>query len=166
MVKKLFRFVVSGGSAAVINLALFFLFEHVLNVSYLLAVIVSNVCASAYNFLIQKVWVFDAANSGMTKGESYLFFIVSVLNLILNEMLLMLFIGILAITPFISQFISLGLLAFMNYVLYQNVIFVRKSESSHRLHQYLERIKMKHILIIVALSIALMCILYAAYEIR
>jgi len=80
---QLLRFGAVGGSGFVVNLAVFTLAVHALDVGYLLAATVAFLVAVTNNFLLNRHWTFDA-RAGHAGFQAARFFTVSVCAFLLN----------------------------------------------------------------------------------
>jgi glycosyltransferase involved in cell wall biosynthesis len=82
------RFLVTGGTAAAINLLLLYLFTEYGHLWYIASSILSFAAAFAVNFTLQKYWVFASMEHARIRRELPLQLIVSITNLCVNTLIL------------------------------------------------------------------------------
>ncbi len=123
-VQKIVRYLISGGTAAVINLGMLFVLVHFFNFHYLLASTLGFLSALVVSFTMQKFWTFQ--NSTMTGLPFQFARYISVtltVNLGLNTVLMYLLVSHLHVWYFAAQIVTAGLLAILSYFMYHNVVF-------------------------------------------
>ena len=97
------RFIISGGSAASVNLALLFILVHFMNMWYLAASIVAYVTSIIVSFTMQKFFTFkDYSKNNMSK-QTFYYFLIQIINLGMNTFLMFLSVGLLHIHYMVSQ---------------------------------------------------------------
>jgi putative flippase GtrA len=89
---QLFQFGLVGGSGYLINLAVFALFNGLVNIHYIAAAILAFCVAVMNNFWWNRHWTFDAKH-GHAGFQAARFFTVSVLALVINLIALKLLVG-------------------------------------------------------------------------
>jgi putative flippase GtrA len=89
---QLFQFALVGASGYLINLAVFALFNGLVNVHYIAAAIIAFGVAVMNNFWWNRHWTFDAKH-GHAGFQAARFFTVSVLALVINLIALRLLVG-------------------------------------------------------------------------
>lgn len=126
--QKLARYIISGGTAATINLSTLFLLVHFLHIYYLAASVASFSTALVVSFLMQKFWTFqNAETTGMHfQFARYILTTVTV-NLGINTGLMYLFVSILGIWYLAAQVLAGIILAVFSYFIYQMFVFKQVS---------------------------------------
>lgn len=119
---KLFRYIVSGGSAAVVDLFALHIFVRYLNMWYVLAAILAFLIAFGVSFTLQKFWTFKDISKKVT-SQATIYFIVSSINLGINTLLMYIFVDYAHIHYLLSQIIASGILAISSYFIYSGFIF-------------------------------------------
>ncbi len=119
---KIFRFIISGGTAAVADLLLLFILTKWFGLWYLLSSIVAYIGAFFVGFILQKYWTFDNKSKEVIYRQAARYFSVTIFNLLLNTLLMSLAVDYLEQNYLISQFVINGLIAFESYFLYK-IIF-------------------------------------------
>lgn len=114
---RIIKFLLVGGSAALINLLALYLLTGWLGLWYVLAEVIAFLIALAYNFTLQKLWAFEAA--GRIERELPLFVVANLTNLAINAVLLYSFVEYLGIHYLPAQAIASALIALESYFLYR-----------------------------------------------
>lgn len=120
---KIIRYIISGGTAAVINLVALRIFVEVFNIWYIYSAIYSFLIAFCVSFTLQKFWTFNDRQTHKIKSQTTIYFLVSVTNLGVNTLLMYIFVDFVHIHYFLSQILSSGLLAISSYFIYSLFIF-------------------------------------------
>jgi glycosyltransferase involved in cell wall biosynthesis len=112
---RVMRFIISGGSAAVVNLALLYIFTDVFGVWYLVSAGLSFTAAFGVSFTMQKYWSFrnDARNKIGSQLPMHL--TVALLNLMLNIAFVAFLVEILGVWYILAAVISNVVIAFESY---------------------------------------------------
>lgn len=117
------KYLISGSTAAFVDLGLLFLFTDVFGVWYLLSAIIAFIFAFFTSFYLQKFWTFsDSRTEGMTR-QMTIYFVVAVANLILNTALMYVCVDFIGLHYLISQIIVALLIACGSFFVYRNLIF-------------------------------------------
>jgi putative flippase GtrA len=120
---KTIKYIISGGTAAVVDLAFLAIFVDIFKINYLISAILAFLIAFSVSFILQKFWTFqDKSTEGMHK-QATIYFIVSSTNLGINTLLMYLFVDHFHIHYFLSQILASGLLAISSYFIYSRFIF-------------------------------------------
>jgi putative flippase GtrA len=128
--KKIYKailFILAGGTAALSNLVLFYIFLNWFHVWYLLASITSFVLSVFVGFYLQKYITFQNTSKSETKKQAILFFLVSMVNLGINILLMLFFVEILHIDKMLSKVFTLAILACWNFFVYEKFVFNKKT---------------------------------------
>lgn len=81
------RFLLVGGSGALLNLLLLWLFASVFGLWYLASSVAGYCIAMGYNFLLQRLWAFRAIAGSVVSQLPY-FVLINLLGLLLNTAIL------------------------------------------------------------------------------
>lgn len=126
---KIGRYLVSGGTAAAVDLVLLFVFTHFFHIWYILSAILAFICAFFVSFFLQKFWTFrDSSKEGAHK-QMVVYFIVSSTNLAINTFFVYLFTDIFNFHYIISQIIASALIAIESFFIYRYFIFNQNNEN-------------------------------------
>ena len=81
----IFKYVVSGGTAAVVNLGLVHILDSYIKLFYVVSVNIAFLTAFGVSYSLQKYWTFQDRTQGTeAQKQAAKYFIVSVMNLLLN----------------------------------------------------------------------------------
>ena len=123
---KVIRFLIAGGSAAVVNLGVFY-FTNV-DGHYILASIYAFFAAFLVSFLLQKYWTFREHTHSMVKAQMLMYLAAAGMNILIGTMLLYVFVEYFGVhNHLMAQIISQSLIACMSYFVYKHVIFRPRS---------------------------------------
>ena len=119
---RVFRFLVSGGIAAVINLSLLYVFTDIFGIWYLLSATLSFIAAFLFNFTVQRFWVFENKTSDALHSQFVRFFVVAIFGVSLNALLMYIAVDYLGLWYMLAQVIITGILACINFFLYRSIL--------------------------------------------
>lgn len=120
---KIFRFLLSGGIAAGVDLALLYMFTDLFGIWYLTSSILAFMLAFLVSFTLQKFWTFrDTERTGI-QAQMGLYFFISVCNLICNTLLVYTGVDVLGLNYLIAQIIASLLIACTSFFIYQRFVF-------------------------------------------
>jgi putative flippase GtrA len=124
--QKIARYIISGSTAALVNVGILFVLVDFVHIHYLSASIVSYLLALVVSFSLQKFWTFRESASGAVHTQFALYTVITLVNLGINTALMYAFVSVLGIWYLLAQIISGLLIAVMSYFVYQRFVF-RKS---------------------------------------
>src|SRR3989344_5539633 len=122
---QIMRYIISGGSGAVVNLATLFVLVHFFQIWYLLSVVLAFVVAFFVSFSMQKFFTFNERGLERIKQQSILYLGIQIFNLGVNAMFMYISVDILNIHYLISQFFILGFIAAYSFFIFKHFIFNR-----------------------------------------
>ncbi len=120
---RIVRYVISGGTSAVTNLALLFVFTHVFGIWYIYSSILSVSVATVVSFILQKLWTFRNFHTDRVHVQFPLHLTLALVNIVLNTGILYALVEWAHVWYLLAQIIAGGLLACVNYTVYKTVIF-------------------------------------------
>jgi putative flippase GtrA len=120
---RFFKFVASGATVAVVNLTTLSLFTELLGVWYLTSSILAYIVSFFVNFFLQKFWTFQDHEKHRTTFKMWVFFLNSLVNLILNALLMYTLVEVYSLWYVLAQCLVIGILMIMNYTVYRLYIF-------------------------------------------
>lgn len=123
---KAFKFIFSGGLAALTCLSAFYILITFFHIWYLLASAISFLLSVAVGFYLQKYLTFENFPKENIKKQAVLFLIISLANLLINVILMLFFVNYLAIPKVLAEVFTLAILACWNFFVYQKFVFVNK----------------------------------------
>lgn len=117
------RFLISGGSAAVTNLVVLFTLVHFFYAWYLLASVISFVCAVSVSFIMQKFFTFNDYTREKIRRQSALYLSVQIFNLGVNTLLMYTSVDLLGIHYIVAQIFAGGIIAVYSFFIFKHFIF-------------------------------------------
>jgi putative flippase GtrA len=122
MTLRFLRFLISGGSAAAVEYAAFFVLQATLGPSWLLASqSLSFACGFVVSFLLNRHWVFHS--EGKAGQELLKYGIVAGINLAAGNLAMLLMVGTAGMHPLIAKFLVMGMIAAWNYLIFSRLVF-------------------------------------------
>ncbi len=119
----IFRYIVSGGTAAAIGLVVFSVLTHYVHVWYLAASLLAFCSAFSVSFPLQKFWTFqDGATERMHLQISG-YFLLTIVDMGVNAALMFGFVDGVGLYPLFAQLLTWGLIALGNFVICRRWIF-------------------------------------------
>lgn len=123
---RILRFLVSGGTAAGVNLGLLYILTEYAKIFYLYSEAVGFSAGFLVTFFLQKFWTFGDNDMNNLKKQMLSTLTLCFINFFLNLFFLFLLTDIFGIWYFGSQAFVSGMMAITNYFLYKKVIFSKK----------------------------------------
>lgn len=116
------RYVAVGVFAVVLDIALLYVLTDMVHLWYLAAAVVAFVITFLFAFTLQKHWTFkDGSGAYLRQGTSY--FVIGVLNLLLDTFFLYVAVDIFGLWYLGSQVVIMGFLAFLSFLANRHVTF-------------------------------------------
>lgn len=125
---KVLKYLISGGSAAVVNLSVLYISTDILHVWYLASSVLANIIAFFVSFFLQKFWTFNNASVELVKKQLALYLLVAVINLGINTLLMFVFVEYAQLHYLLAQIVTSGLIAIESFFVYQHFIFMPKAD--------------------------------------
>jgi putative flippase GtrA len=119
---KITKYIIAGGTAAVVDLFCLHIFVRYLHLWYLVAAVIAFLVAFCVSFTLQKFWTFKDGSTKV-KTQAGVYFGVSIINLCINTLLMYLFVETFSAHYLVAQFIASGILAVSSYFIYSFFIF-------------------------------------------
>jgi len=113
LIKQILKFVVVGGTAFVIDYAVF-AFLTFISIHYLIAQLISFSVALVFNYVASIKWVFDAKKQ--TKKDIIIFIVLAVIGLGINEVLLYIGVETLHWHELLAKFVSSVIVMIYNFI--------------------------------------------------
>lgn len=121
--KQLVRYVISGGTAAFINLALLYVLTDYLSIWYLFSVALSYVVGFFVSFFLQKFWTFRDGRKDQINKQLMIYACIAGFGLGFNVLSMYFLVDIMHIWYMFSQIIVGFILAFCNFLFYKFFVF-------------------------------------------
>ena len=121
------RFLFSGGSAAVVDLSLLYLFTDILGWWYLYSATAAFIAAMFVSFTLQKFWTFkdERTEAPIINIQGALYVSVALINMTMNNALLYFFVDILGWWHIAAQVVAGFAIAIVSFFSYRAFIFKR-----------------------------------------
>ncbi len=116
------RYLMSGGTAGVTDLAVLYLFHNIFSVYYLLSAIIAFILAFCVSFTLHKFWTFKS-HEQETHKQIVMYLGTSLLGLTLNTLLMYLFVDYLHVRVILSQIIVGLFVACCTFFVSRNIVF-------------------------------------------
>jgi len=127
--KKIYiKFIISGTTAAVTDLALLYFFTDILGLWYLLSAILAFIIAYFVSFSLQKFWTFRDNSQKKIYQQMSLYFLVGVVNLGANSWAMYILVDKFRVWYILAQVIISGFLAVSNFLIYKLIIFKKRKK--------------------------------------
>ena len=123
---KLFKFLITGGTAALISFSILYVLTAIFGFWYLISSAIAFLIAVAFNFIVQKYWAFRGNQSRKSRRQLFLFIFISLINLALNSLGMYFLVEKIGLWYMLAQFFLTGGQAIVNYFVYKSVVFKEK----------------------------------------
>ena len=119
--RKLTKFIISGGLAAVTEYSSFFVLFNIAHLFLIGSNVASFLMGFVVSFTLNRSWLFKSNGGIKRQLTSYL--ILAVVNLVISNLLLLTLVHVLTLPVLIAKIISMILIAMWNYVFFSKLIF-------------------------------------------
>jgi len=120
---RVFRFLLSGGTALSTDLVLLYLFTDIFGIWYLASAVAAFILAFGVSFMLHKFWTFGDHSREGIHMQIGIYFLVAVTNLILNTLLVYVFVEWSNLHYLFAQILASALIAIESFFIYQRFIF-------------------------------------------
>lgn len=122
MNSRVFRFLMSGGSAAAAEYLVFLALQSALgHAPLILNQSFSFACGFVVSFLLNRHWVFQSA--GSWTGDLARYGLLAGINLVLGNVAITLLVGPLGLHPLVAKLVVMVMIAAWNYAIFSKVVF-------------------------------------------
>ena len=122
-VSKLIRYLISGGTAALVNWVTLYLLVHVGTMHYLYASVLAFIVSIGASFAMQKFWTFRDNLMHDIRMQFSRYLIVILLSLVLNTALVYLLVEKMSVWYLLAQVIATVIIAITNFFCYKHFVF-------------------------------------------
>lgn len=129
--QRLLRYLISGGTAAAVDLILLYILTDSVGLHYLTSAVLAFLVALVVSFLLQKFWTFQDESVDRVHKQATAYFIIAALNLGLNTFLIYLFVEYAHLWYIFAQVLASGLIAFESFFISRYFIFKKSREEKH-----------------------------------
>ena len=131
------RYFVTGGLAFVVDFGAFALALYYFDIHYLIANLIGLAAGNVVNYLLTVGWVFSTEKRKMEKHvflEVVVFVLISLFGMGLNEFLMYVFVGLLAVQEMLSKVVAAIIVLLWNFFARKYILF----KSSNKVAQGVE----------------------------
>lgn len=118
--KQFIKYLLVGGSTALIELMLYTLFRKVIHLELALSNIFATICATTFNFIVNRGWSFKAASNLSRSLIMYL--ILFCFNTIFSTFMISYMVNW-GLYDVMAKVITMGIITMWNFLLYRKLIF-------------------------------------------
>ncbi|MBI4779111.1 GtrA family protein [Candidatus Falkowbacteria bacterium] len=126
--KQIIKYLIAGGTATSVDLALLYFFTDILGIWYLISASLAFTMAFFVSFFLQKFWTFRDGDKEAMYKQMRIYLAVALANLTLNAALMYILVDGLKIWYMLAQFVVSGLIACESYFVYKFLIFNKKGK--------------------------------------
>jgi len=127
--KMYVKFIISGGSAALTHLIILATLTEVFQIYYLISAGIGYFFSFAVSFSLQKFWTFRDKNRDRLPRQALMFFAVTITGLFINTGMMYALVEWVGIHYLISQIITGGTIAVINFMVYRLIIFKKNEQN-------------------------------------
>ena len=120
--RELILYVVFGAFTFFVNVIVYFVFEDLLGVNYLISNIIAWFLSVLFAYVTNRIWVFESKSPNILK-EMVLFFSGRIFSGVLDTALLYLFVDILTLGNTFSKIAVEIIITILNYLLSKLIVF-------------------------------------------
>lgn len=120
------KFIISGGSAAGVNIALLFVLHGIFKLELIFSTSAAFIISFLVSFTLQKFWAFRNFRRDGLAGQLFLYALNAAVGLYLNGLFMHLLVSRAGVWYLLSQVIVSAALAFWNFAVYKFIIFREK----------------------------------------
>ncbi|KKQ99234.1 MAG: GtrA family protein [Parcubacteria group bacterium GW2011_GWF2_40_69] len=124
---RIVRYVISGGTSAVVSLVLFFILNSKIGVHYIISSVISFIFAFFVSFILQKFWTFKSHETQAHK-QMVMYLGNSLFGLGLNTVILFVCVHYLKMLPLVGQIVAGGLTAFCTFQISRRFVFNQENK--------------------------------------
>lgn len=119
------RYIIGGGTSAVVNLTSFFFFNSIIHIHYILSSILAFTIAFFVSLIFQKFWTFRDHSTENMHIQGFFYLLSSLLGLGMNTFILYICVHYFLLPPLLGQFIAGILTACCTFPISKYFIFNR-----------------------------------------
>ena len=129
IIGQFLRYFVTGGLAFIVDFGVFALSLYYFEIHYLVSNLIGLMAGNVVNYLLSIGWVFSSEKRKMEKHrllEITVFVLISLLGMGLNEFLMYLFVGVLAIQEMVSKIVAAIIVLLYNFFARKYILFKKR----------------------------------------
>lgn len=123
------KFLISGGTSAVVDLGLLYVFTDILHIWYLLSAVMAFGVAFGVSFTLQKFWTFDDQALDVIHKQLARYMLLALFGLGINTFAMYALVDHGDVHYLMAQITASAFIAVMNFFAYKHLIFTSASTS-------------------------------------
>ncbi len=120
----LFRYLLAGGSGALVNLALLYLLTDIFGRWYLLSAVGATSLSIIVGFVLQKFVTFRNFQTIVWRRQIIFYTLIALVNILINTALLYLMVELFGWHYLVAQIVASGFIAILSFIFYRHIVFV------------------------------------------
>ena len=120
---RVVRYLISGTTAAAVDLVALYLLVDILDLWYLGAATIAFVLTLIVSFSMQKWWTFGGSSADPLSTQMAGYLALSIANVFVNAFLMYVAVSVLQVQYLVAQFFVIGVIAFYGFFAYRYWIF-------------------------------------------
>ena len=117
------KYMISGGTAALLNIALLFILTDIVGLWYFISSVVVYIISTLFNFVLLKFWAFRDPDLGRIHKQLAIFTVLASINFFISPSLLVFLVEILNLWYITGQVLVLLTLAITNFIINKKIVF-------------------------------------------
>jgi len=126
------KYIIAGGTAAVVNLVALYFFTDILKIWYVTSSVFAFVISLITSFGLHKFWTFRENSVNRLKRQFIFYLFISLCNLILNAILIYVMVDIFGLWYMLAQFIIMALIALASFLINKKITFIKQNEGAKK----------------------------------
>ena len=123
LLKQIALFLMSGGTAALVNIIAYSIVIHAFGLWYIYAVFVAAAASFCTSFVMQKWLTFREPTLSRALSQFGMHLLLACINVVCNAALVFGLVEYVRLPQILAQILALGMLGLVNFIIYRNVIF-------------------------------------------
>lgn len=120
---RILKFLISGGSAAVVDLGLLYVFTDIFHIWYLLSAVLAFLAAFAVSFSLQKFWTFNDRSLDVIHKQLGMYLVLALFGLGVNTLAMYILVDHAGLHYLAAQILTSAFIAVGNFFAYKHFIF-------------------------------------------
>ncbi|MCR4311430.1 MAG: GtrA family protein [Candidatus Taylorbacteria bacterium] len=121
--RRVLKYIVAGGSAAVVDISTLYITKGILGIPLIPAVSIAFFFGFCASFIFQKFWAFEDRSTDRVHAQAVLYFVVSGVNFFLNIVFMYVLVEVLLVWYILAKILVSGGIAFSSFFIYRIFIF-------------------------------------------
>lgn len=123
LIYQMFRYILSGGVAFIIDFSVLWFFTEIVNFHYLLSSIIANTVGLIVTYIFSIFWIFDSRSVKNKTVEFIIFALIGVVGILLTLFFMWIITDVVGISYLISKIITVGFVAVIGFILKKYILF-------------------------------------------